>query len=67
MITSFIFFLLSMAIGLGFFILHIAISIWVYRDAIRKGNSKEYAIVVLAANLIFPIAGLIIYLIIRHD
>ena len=64
---SFILFLFTTLVGLGFFILHIAISIWVYRDAIRKGHSKEFAIIVLAATLIFPIAGIIIYLIIRND
>ncbi|SET92796.1 hypothetical protein SAMN05421676_11134 [Salinibacillus kushneri] len=49
------------------FILNIFTSIWAYRDSIRKGNSKEYAIVVLIGTLFFPIVGLIVYLIIRND
>ena len=64
---SFIFFLLSTIIGIGFFVLHVAISIWVYRDAIIRGNSKEHAVVLLAATLMFPIAGVIVYLLIRND
>lgn len=51
----------------GLFILNIATSIWAYRDAISRGNSKEYAIVILLATIFFPILGLIVYLIIRHD
>ena len=42
-------------------------SIWAYRDALRKGNSKEYSVIILLATLIFPVIGLIIYLIIRND
>jgi hypothetical protein len=48
-------------------ILNIITSIWAYRDALRKGNSKEYAVVVLLGTLFFPIIGLIVYLIIRND
>jgi pilus assembly protein TadC len=49
------------------FILNIVTSVWAYRDSLRKGNSKEYAIVVLIGTLFFPILGLIVYLIIRGD
>lgn len=42
-------------------------SIWAYRDSLRKGNSKEYSLIVLIGTLFFPILGLIIYLIIRND
>lgn len=48
-------------------ILNVVTSIWAYRDSLRKGNSKEYALVVLIGTLIFPILGLIVYLIIRND
>ncbi|OEF97629.1 hypothetical protein BHF68_14630 [Desulfuribacillus alkaliarsenatis] len=51
----------------GIILLNILTSIWAYRDAIRKGNSKEYALIVLVATLFFPIIGLIIYLIIRNE
>ncbi|MED1782024.1 PLDc N-terminal domain-containing protein [Brevibacillus fortis] len=48
-------------------IINIVISIWAYRDARRRGNSKEFSIIVLVALLFFPIIGLIIYLVIRKD
>ncbi|GIQ67858.1 hypothetical protein DUZ99_03055 [Xylanibacillus composti] len=60
----FIFFLLLVA---ALFILNIVTSVWAYRDSLRKGKSKEYAIIVLVATLIFPILGLIVYLVIRND
>jgi heme/copper-type cytochrome/quinol oxidase subunit 2 len=61
------FFLIMMFIFLIGFILNIVTSIWAYRDSRRKGNSKEYAIIVLIGTLFFPILGLIVYLIIRND
>ncbi|WNC17730.1 PLDc N-terminal domain-containing protein [Brevibacillus brevis] len=48
-------------------VLNILISIWAYRDARKRGNSKEYAIIVLIALLFFPLIGLIVYLVIRKD
>lgn len=48
-------------------VLNVVTSIWAYRDSLRKGNSKEYALVVLIGTLIFPVLGLIVYLIIRND
>lgn len=61
------FFFLFIIVGLGILILNIATSIWAYRDAIRRGNSKEYAVIVLLATMFFPVIGLIVYLIIRKD
>ncbi len=52
-------------IGLVLLVLNIITSIWAYRDSIRKGNSKEFAIIVLFGTLFFPVVGLIVYLIIR--
>ncbi len=49
------------------FILNIITSIWTYRDAIRNGNSKEYALLALIGTLFFPVIGLIVYLVIRSD
>ncbi len=49
------------------FILNIITSIWTYRDAMRNGNSKEYALLALIGTLFFPVIGLIVYLIIRKD
>ncbi|TKI59261.1 hypothetical protein E8L90_03470 [Brevibacillus antibioticus] len=48
-------------------VLNIVISIWAYRDARRRGNSNEFSIIVLVALLVFPIIGLIVYLLIRKD
>lgn len=53
--------------GLLLLLLNVITSIWAYRDALKKGNSKEYAIIVLIGTLFFPVLGLIIYLIIRND
>lgn len=61
------FFFLFILFGLGILILNIATSIWAYRDSIRQGNSKEYAIIVLLATIFFPVIGLIVYIIIRND
>ncbi|OLO28199.1 hypothetical protein BTR23_18135 [Alkalihalophilus pseudofirmus] len=52
---------------IGIFLLNIFTSIWAYRDAISKGNSKEYSIIVLIGTLFFPVLGLIVYFIIRND
>jgi uncharacterized membrane protein YhaH (DUF805 family) len=60
-------FILFVFTGLAFLLFNIITSIWAYRDAKRKGNSKEYALIVLVGTLIFPILGLIVYLIIRND
>ncbi|MFC5532245.1 PLDc N-terminal domain-containing protein [Cohnella yongneupensis] len=50
-----------------FFIIHIAICVWAYRDAIRKGRSQEFALLVLLALFFFPVIGFIVYLFIRND
>jgi uncharacterized membrane protein YhaH (DUF805 family) len=57
------FFLLSIA----FFIIHIAICVWAYRDSRRKGKSPEFALIVLIALFFFPVLGLIVYMLIRND
>lgn len=60
-------FIAFLLFGLLLLVLNIVTSIWAYRDAIRKGRSQEYALVVLIGTLFFPILGLIIYLIIRNN
>ncbi|MEI7028126.1 PLD nuclease N-terminal domain-containing protein [Paenibacillus sp. y28] len=50
-----------------FFMAHVALCIWAYRDALSRGRSREYALIVLLAMLLFPLMGLIIYLLIRND
>ncbi|WP_280770153.1 PLDc N-terminal domain-containing protein [Salipaludibacillus daqingensis] len=64
-LSSLILFILL--IGLGIVLFNIVTSIWAYRDSLRRGNSKEFSIVILICTLFFPIIGLIIYLIIRND
>ncbi|ADU29231.1 PLDc N-terminal domain-containing protein [Evansella cellulosilytica] len=49
------------------FLLNILTSIWAYRDSLRRGNSKEYSLIVLLGTLFFPVVGLIVYYVIRHD
>ncbi|MNH95798.1 hypothetical protein D3C73_484500 [compost metagenome] len=59
--------ILFLFIGLGLLVLNIATSVWAYRDCLKRGKSSEFAVIVLLATLIFPIVGLIVYLIIRND
>lgn len=58
---------LFLIVGIIPLIIHIMVSIWAYRDALRNGNSKEFALLVLLGILFFPIMGLIIYLLIRRN
>ncbi|MBM7552962.1 PLDc N-terminal domain-containing protein [Thalassobacillus pellis] len=60
-------FLIFILFGLLLLFLNIITSIWAYRDSRRKGKSQEYALIVLVATIIFPIVGLIVYLVIRND
>ncbi|WP_416149018.1 PLDc N-terminal domain-containing protein [Salipaludibacillus sp. HK11] len=64
-LSSFLFFILLISVGI--FLLNIITSIWSYRDSLRRGNSREFSILVLVITLFFPIVGLIIYLVIRKD
>ncbi|MGZ0052630.1 PLDc N-terminal domain-containing protein [Brevibacillus gelatini] len=59
--------LLPLLLFLLFNVINILISIWAYRDSRRRGNSKEFSVIVLIALLFFPVIGLIVYLIIRKD
>jgi hypothetical protein len=53
-------------IGFALFLLNIATSVWAYLDAKKLGKSNEYALLLLIGTLIFPVAGLIVYLLIRR-
>lgn len=59
--------LFFIAFGFLLLLLNIVTSIWAYRDALSKGKSKEYALIVLFGTLFFPVLGLIVYFIIRND
>ncbi|WP_226578217.1 PLDc N-terminal domain-containing protein [Halobacillus litoralis] len=61
------FIILFFIFGIGLLVLNIITSVWAYRDAVRKGRSTAYSLVVLIATLFFPLVGLIVYLIIRND
>jgi CDP-diglyceride synthetase len=47
------------------FVLHIILCVWAYRDCMERNRSQEYALIVLLLLFFFPIAGLIVYLLIR--
>lgn len=58
--------------AMGFFwflqlILQIVLSTWAYRDARQRGNSKEFSIIVMVGVLLVPLAGAIVYFLIRED
>lgn len=59
--------IVMLLLGLFFFFLHIAVCVWGYNDARRKGRSPEFAILVVLGLLFFPVVGLIIYLLIRNN
>lgn len=59
--------LVMLLLGLILLALNIITSIWAYRDSLRKGKSKEFALIVLIGTLFFPVVGIIVYLIIRNS
>lgn len=48
-------------------VLQVVLSTWAYRDARRRGNSKEFAVIVMVGVLVVPVAGAIVYFFIRED
>jgi uncharacterized membrane protein YhaH (DUF805 family) len=60
-ITMFIF------ISVFFFILHIAICVWAFKDASRRSGRQEIALLVLLGVFFFPLLGSIVYLFIRNE
>ncbi len=63
----FVFIIFILLVVFGGLILNVITSIWAYKDALKMGNSKEYALIVLVGTLFFPIIGIIVYLIIRKN
>ena len=61
------FFGIILFIALGFFVLHIAVAVWIYRDAIQYGRTQEFALILLVAALMFPVMGPVVYWIIRKQ
>ncbi|TGB05101.1 hypothetical protein E4663_08920 [Halobacillus salinus] len=62
-----ILFLIVLLFIIGLIVLNIFTSVWAYRDAKKKSNSELYCLVVLVGTLIFPVVGLLVYIIIRND
>ncbi|MEX2462121.1 MAG: hypothetical protein WD469_12650 [Paenibacillaceae bacterium] len=54
-------------ISLFFFILHIVICIWAFKDASRRTGRRDIALLVLIAVFFFPFLGSIVYLFIRNE
>ncbi|QTM99255.1 hypothetical protein ERJ70_08035 [Sediminibacillus dalangtanensis] len=51
----------------GLLFLNIFTSIWAYKDAVSKGRTSVFALIVLFGTLFFPILGLIVYVFIRNE
>lgn len=62
---EFILIFLLPLLSILFFIFHVAICVWGFRDARRRGRSQEYALLVTLGLLFFPVVGFIVYLLIR--
>ncbi|WP_053490094.1 PLDc N-terminal domain-containing protein [Paenibacillus solani] len=58
--------IIGLLLGLFFFFLHIAVCVWGFNDARRKGRSPEFSILVVLGLLFFPVVGLIVYLLVRN-
>lgn len=56
---------LQLGIIIYFGILWLAIIIWVTRDAINRSHSLFFQVTAILLNIIFPILGILLYLIIR--
>ncbi len=52
---------------IGLIILQIYNCTWAYRDAILKGKSDEYALILMIFIFTIPIFGIIVYHIIRKN
>jgi ABC-type multidrug transport system fused ATPase/permease subunit len=55
----------QMAVVIYLGLLWLAIIIWVTRDAIHRSDSLIFQVIAILINIIFPILGILLYLIIR--
>jgi uncharacterized membrane protein YhaH (DUF805 family) len=60
-------FILFFLMSIVFFVLHIALCVWAFRDCRRRGKNTEMALVVMAGLFFFPVMGLIVYVLIRNE
>ena len=56
---------LQMAIVIYIGLLWLSVIIWVTRDAIHRSDSLIFQVIAILINIIFPILGILLYLIIR--
>jgi hypothetical protein len=54
-------------IAVFFFIIHIVICIWAFKDASRRTGRQDIGLLVLLAVFFFPLLGSIVYLFIRNE
>ncbi|WNQ13551.1 hypothetical protein MJA45_11210 [Paenibacillus aurantius] len=50
-----------------FFVIHVALCVWAYRDSRRRGRTQEFGLLAAVGLFFFPVLGLVVYLIIRND
>ncbi len=56
---------LQLAIIIYFGLMWLAVIIWVTRDAINRSTSLIFQVLAILLNILFPILGILLYLIIR--
>ena len=56
---------MQLIIVIYFGLLWLAIIIWVTRDAISRSKSRIFQVFAILLNIIFPVLGILLYLIIR--
>ena len=56
---------LQLAVIIYFGLLWLAVIIWVTRDAINRSTSLIFQVLAILLNILFPILGILLYLIIR--
>lgn len=57
----------QLAVVIYFGLMWLAVIVWVTRDAIHRSNSLIFQVVAILLNIIFPILGILLYLIIRPN
>jgi len=58
---------IQLAVVIYFGLLWLAIIIWVTRDAINRSQSIIFQVIAILLNILFPVLGILLYLIIRPN